>query len=147
MFKMIVCQLCDGKFKNDQGLSVHLARAHDVHGSRGRLSLKTIHRFFPLLKERRWAKAEKFLKRVVKKNEEDEWRKGYAHALSGMIIALRIEHSSPQPYILQLKSYNRRRLQEAKEQFIELSKKPLNIKFDIGYFRAWTDCIHHLLYQ
>lgn len=147
MFKMVVCQLCDGKFKNERGLSIHLARAHGVHGPRGRLSLKTIHRFFPLLKERRWAKAERFLKRVVKKNEEDEWRKGYSHALRGMIIALRVEHSSPQPYILKLKSYNKRRLQEAKKQFIELSKKPLNIKFDIGYFQAWTDCIHHLLHQ
>jgi len=147
VFKVVVCQLCDGKFKNERGLFVHLARTHRVHGPRGRLSSKTIHRFFPLLKERRWAKAERFLKRVVKKSEEDEWRKGYAHALRGMIIALRIEHSSPQPYILQLKSYNRRRLQEAKKQFIELSKKPLNIKFDIGYFQAWTDCIHHLLHQ
>ncbi|MFQ6081493.1 MAG: hypothetical protein ACE5OW_07495 [Candidatus Bathyarchaeia archaeon] len=133
--------------KNERGLSVHLARAHDVHGPRGRLSVKAIQRFFPLLKKRRWAKAEGFLKGVVERDVEDEWRKGYAQALRGMIIALRVDHSPPQPYILQLKSYDRRRLQEAKKEFIKLSKKPLNTRFDEGYFQAWTDYIHHLLHQ
>ena len=59
---MVGCLLCDKDFKTEKGLSVHLARSHDVHGSHGRLSLKTIQEFFPLLEKNRWAKVEKFLK-------------------------------------------------------------------------------------
>lgn len=126
---------------------MHLARTHDVRGPRGRLSLKIIYRFFPLLRKRRWAKAERFLKRDVEKDEEDEWIKGYAHALGGMITALRMDHSPPQPYILKLKSYDRRRLQEAKKQLIRQSKTPPNTEFDQGYFQAWTDYIYYVLHQ
>ena len=144
---MVVCQLCGREFKNERGLSVHLARAHDVRGPRGRLSLKTIHRFFPLLRKRRWAKAERFLKRDVEKNVEDDWREGYAHALRGMITALRMDHSPPQPYILKLKGYDGSQLQEAKKQYIRQYKTPPYTEFDRGYFQAWTDYIHHLLHQ
>ncbi len=147
MFNMVVCQLCDREFRNERGLSVHLARAHDVHGPRGRLSVKTLHRFFPWLKKRRWAKAERFLKRIMKKAVKDEWGKGYIQALKGMMTTLRVVHSPPQPYILKLKSYDRSGLQEAKKEFVKLSKKPLNTEFEDGYFQAWTDYTHHLLHQ
>jgi hypothetical protein len=144
---MVVCQLCSKEFKNERGLIVHLARTHDIRGPRGRLSVKTIYRFFPLLRKRRWAKAERFLKRDVENRMEDEWTKGYAHALKGMITALKMDHSPPQPYILKLKSYDKKQLQEAKEQFGRKIKKPPNTEFDQGYFRAWTDYMHHLLHQ
>ena len=100
---------------------MHLARTHDIHGSRGRLSLKTIQEFFPLLKKRRWAKAEKFLKLTVKKIGEDEWIKGYIHALNGMITALKVTYSPPQPYIVKLEDFGNKKLQEVKDMFNELS--------------------------
>lgn len=141
---MVRCLLCDKKFKTERGLSVHLARTHDIHGPHGRLSLKVIQKFFPLLKKRRWAKAENFLKRTVKKIEEDEWVKGYIHALNGMITALKVTYSPPQPYIVKLEEFDNKKLQEVKDMFTELSNT-LNSKnaFDAAYFQAWEDFTHY----
>jgi hypothetical protein len=144
---MVVCQLCSREFEKERGLIVHLAKTHDVRGHRGRLSVKTIYRFFPILRKRRWVKAWNFLKRDLENHVEDEWRKGYAHALKGMITALKMDHSPPQPYILKLKNYGKNQLQEAKEQFSRQTKNLPNTEFDQGYFQAWKDYLHHLLHQ
>jgi hypothetical protein len=137
---MLRCLLCDKKFKTERGLSVHLARTHDIHGPHGRLSLKTIQKFFPLLKKRQWAKAEKFLDLAVKKIDEDDWVKGYIHALDGMITALRASYSLPQPYIVKLKDFSSKKLQEVKGLFTELSNNLDNKnEFDAAYFQAWED--------
>lgn len=125
---------------------MHLARTHDIHGPHGRLSLKTIQKFFPLLKKRQWAKAEKNLKLTVKKIEEDEWVKGYIHALNGMVAALKVSYSSPQPYIVKLKEYSSKKLQEVKDMFTELSDTLDNKNtFDAAYFQAWEDFTHYVL--
>jgi hypothetical protein len=143
---MVRCLLCDKKFKTERGLSVHLARTHDIHGPHGRLSLKTIQKFFPLLKKRQWAKAEKFLKQTVKKIGEDEWVKGYIHALNGMITALKATYSPPQPYIVKLKEFSSKRLQEVKDVFTELSDTLDNKNtFDAAYFQAWEDFTQYAL--
>jgi hypothetical protein len=144
---MVRCLLCDKKFKTERGLSVHLARAHDIHGSHGRLSLKTFQKFFPLLKKRQWAKAEKFLKLTMKRIEEDEWVKGYIYALNGMITALKVTYSPPQPYIVKLKEFSSKRLQEIKNLFNELSDT-LDDKntFDAAYFKAWEDFTQYTLH-
>jgi hypothetical protein len=109
--------------------------------------LKAIQEFFPLLEKRRWAKAEKFLKLTVKKIGEDEWIKGYIHALSGMITALKGSYSPPQPYIFKLEDFGNKKLQEVKDMFTELSNT-LNGKnaFDAAYFQAWEDFAHYALH-
>ena len=135
------CGLCGRRFKNERGLMVHLARTHDIHGARGRLSIKAVHRFFPLLAERRWTDAQRFLSKV--EGAEDDWIEGYAQALSGMLLALKESQSSPQPHILQVKGYSSQELQKLKEGFAPLSNKPLNAEFDKGYFQAWLDYISH----
>ena len=143
---MFRCLLCDKKFKTERGLSVHLARTHNIRGPHGRLSLKTVQTFFPLLKKRQWAKAEKILELAVKKIEEDEWVKGYIHALNGMIAALKISYSPPQPYIVKLKEFSSKKLQEVKDMFNELSDT-LDDKnaFDAAYFQAWEDFTQYAL--
>jgi len=118
---------------------VHLARTHDIHGSRGRLSIKAVYRFFPLLEERRWSDAQKFLNKV--EGAEDEWIEGYVQALNGMVIALKESHASPQPHILQIKRYSGQELQNLKEGFATLSNKPVNTTFDKGYIQAWLDYV------
>ncbi len=138
---MRTCGLCGRRFKNERGLMVHLARAHDIHGPRGRLSIKAVHKFFPLLVERRWSDAQRFLNKV--EGTEDEWIEGYAQALGGMLLALKEAHLSPQPYILQVKGYSSNKLQNLKEGFATISDKPLNTEFDDGYFQAWLDYISH----
>ncbi|MGD9130438.1 MAG: hypothetical protein PVH73_02555 [Candidatus Bathyarchaeota archaeon] len=108
--------------------------------------MKTIQKFFPLLKKRQWAKAEKNLKLTVKKIEEDEWVKGYIHALNGMVAALKVSYSSPQPYIVKLKEYSSKKLQEVKDMFTELSDTLDNKNtFDAAYFQAWEDFTHYVL--
>jgi len=118
---------------------VHLARTHDIHGARGRLSLKAVYHFFPSLEERRWSYAQKFLNKV--EGAEDEWIEGYVQALNGMLIALKESHSSPEPYILQMKRYSGQKLQNLKEDFATLSNKPVNTTFDKGYIQAWIDYV------
>lgn len=139
MAYMKTCGLCGRKFKNEGGLRVHLARTHDIHGVRGRLSIRTVYRFFPLLEERKWTNAQRFLKKV--EGAEDEWIEGYLQALNGMLLAMKETQSSPQPYILQLEGHGSQELQNLKESFATLSNKPLNTEFDEGYFQAWVDYI------
>jgi len=125
---------------------VHLTRTHDIHGPHGRLSLEAIQKFFPLLKKRRWAKAEKFLKLAVKKIGEDEWVKGYIYALNGMIAALKVTYSPPQPYIVKLNEFSSKKLQEVKDSFTELSYTLDNKnEFDAAYFQAWEDFTQYVL--
>lgn len=143
---MLRCLLCDKKFKTERGLSVHLSRTHDIQGSHGRLSVIAIQEFFPLLKRRRWAKAEKFLEFTVKKLGEDEWITGYLHALHGMIAALKMSNSPPRPYAVKLEDFDNKKLQKVKDMFTELSTT-LDSKneFDAAYFRAWEDFTQYSL--
>ena len=76
---------------------------------------------------------------------EDEWIEGYVHALTGMIEALKTTHSM-QPYIVELKNHDCNQLQITKEEFLS-QLTPLSTEFDQGYFQAWVDYIHYLLYQ
>jgi len=125
---------------------VHLSRTHAVHGTHGRLSLNTVQEFFPLLKRRRWAKAEKFLELTLKKLGDDEWISGYVHALNGMIAALKTSNSTHQPYIIKLEDFGNKKLKEVKEMFSDLSNT-INIKhtFDVAFFRAWEDFAQYSL--
>ena len=138
---MRACGICSRIFKNERGLIVHLARTHDIHGIRGRLSIKAVHEFFPLLEERKWTYAQRFLNKL--EGVEDEWIQGYSHVLEGMLLALKEPHSSLQPHILEAKEYGGQELQGLKEDFVTLSAKPLNTEFDEGYFQAWLDFISH----
>jgi hypothetical protein len=108
--------------------------------------LIAIQEFFPLLKRRRWAKAEKFLELTVKKLDEDEWINGYVHALSGMIAALKMSNSPPQPYVVKLEDFDNKKLHEVKDMFTELSNT-LDSKnaFDAAYFQAWEDFTQYSL--
>ena len=125
---------------------MHLSRTHAVRGSHGRFSLKTVQEFFPLLKRRRWAKAEKFLELTVKNLGVDEWINGYVHALSGMIAALKMPNLPPKPYIVKLEDFSNKKLIHIKDMFTDISNT-MNSKnaFDAGYFRAWKDFTHYAL--
>jgi hypothetical protein len=125
---------------------VHLARTHNVRGSRGRLSIRAIYEFFPLLKKRRWRRAENILRVAVKMNAEEKWMKEYVHALSGIITSLKVPNSQPRPYMIKLKKLDSNRLLEVKKSFKELvSKLKMKSNFDSGYFQAWHDYVYYKL--
>ena len=142
---MVLCQLCGKVFKNKRGLAIHLTRVHNISGPHGRLSLKSVYTFFPLLDKNKWTRAINFLKQAADEYPEDIWIRGYTHALKGMVNAVRYKHSSPQPYIKLLENYNKKQLQGVLEQFIKESEKPIIIEFDFGYIQAWIDHIHYML--
>ena len=143
---MVACLLCKKIFKSQRGLSLHLNRTHNIHGSHGRLSLNTIQKFFPLLTKKRWTKAERKLKNKMENAEDDEWTLGYLHALNGMIIALKSSYSNPEPYIVNLKEFSQKKLLEIKSTFNNLSNTldAQNI-FDSAYFQAWVDFTKYTL--
>ncbi len=83
----------------------------------------------------------------MKKNPEDEWVKGYFHALDGMITALKAPHSSPLPYIIKLKRLDRKKILKARKSFNELVRNlTTKSEFDTGYFQAWNDYLHYKLH-
>ena len=146
VFKMVNCLLCKKKFKTRKGLSLHLTRTHNIHGSHGRLSLNTIQNFFPLLTKKRWTKAERKLKNKMENAEDDEWTLGYLHALNGMIIALKSSYSNPEPYIINIKEFSQKKLLDIKSSFNNLSSTLNNQnKFDSAYFQAWVDFTKYTL--
>jgi hypothetical protein len=144
---MVRCILCGKELKTERGLSVHLARTHDVHGIHGRISLKIVKEFFPLLEKKRWTKAKKLLKHVKQDTDDsDEWISGYIHALTGMIVALKWSTSTPQPFIVGIGDFSDKKLKESKTMFDDLS---VTLKdkdeFDTAYFQAWKDFTQYVL--
>jgi hypothetical protein len=143
---MVRCLLCDKELKTNRGLSVHLSRTHNVHGVHGRLALSVIRKFFPLLQKHRWAKAEQLLTRLKQNAEDDEWIKGYTHALNGMLEGLKTSYSAPQPFILSVKEFSTKKLQEVKDSFRNLSAVLESKKeFDTAYFQAWQDFTNYVI--
>jgi hypothetical protein len=137
---MFECTLCGKKLKTSAGLSIHLARTHNIRGIHGRISLKSNAKFFPLLKKKRWTKAEKLLKKIKQNTDLDDWIKGYLHALNGMIVALKTSHSKPEPYIIRINKLNNKKLQKIKEHFTQFADCLGNKReFDAAYFQAWED--------
>ena len=143
---MVRCILCGKEMETERGLSVHLARTHDVRGPHGRISLKLTEEFFPLLEKKRWTKAKKLLKRIKQNTDEDKWIRGYIHALTGMIAALTGSNSTPQPYIVGIDDFSNKKLKQTKSMFDDLSIKLENKnEFDMAYFQAWKDFTQYLL--
>lgn len=142
---MISCLLCEKKYTTQRGLLSHLTRVHDVRDQKQRFSLYVMGGFFPLIENRSWTKAETLLEQIKKERSNTEWMLGYLLALQGMISALK-EEGSHEPYILQLKEFSYKKLQEIKQNFNDFNKK-LSTKndFDAAYFQAWNDFTYFLM--
>ena len=142
---MISCLLCEKKFETQKGLSAHLARVHDVRDQKQKFSLYIIAYFFPLIEKRSWTKTETLLQQIKQEKNNNDWMKGYIHALEGMISALK-EEGAQKPYIYNLTDSSYAKLQEEKRKFSEFNKimAPKN-DFDAAYFQAWTDFTYYLM--
>jgi len=101
--------------------------------------------FFPLIENRSWTKAETLLEQIKEERSNTEWMLGYLLALQGMISALK-EEGSHEPYILQLKEFSYKKLQEIKQNFNDFNKKlATKNDFDAAYFQAWNDFTYFLM--
>lgn len=142
---MISCLLCEKKYATQRGLLSHLTRVHDVRDQKQRFSLYVMGGFFPLIENRSWTKAETLLEQIRKERSNTEWMLGYLLALQGMISALK-EDGSHEPYILQLKEFSYKKLQEIKQNFNAFNKKlATKNDFDAAYFQAWNDFTYFLM--
>lgn len=142
---MEVCEVCGRKFKSGRGLKYHIARAHKTPKALRSLYTKTASEFYPLLEERKWLDAERFLREVKREGIEEEWMRGYIQALEGMLLALRMGPSSPPPHVLEVIGYDKSQLTDAKKGFNRLLRMPMKTEYDAGYFQAWFNYIDHLL--
>lgn len=125
-----------------------MARNHNVRDSHGRFSVKMASEFFPLLQKKRWSKAERLLETETKKTDQDEWIKGYSHALMGMIVALNGSYSTPKPYVFSLKEFSEKKLKEIKKSFGDFSNMlTTKNEFDAAYFQAWEDFTQYVIHS
>ncbi len=94
-------------------------------------------RFFQLLKERRFAEAERVLERIRQKTNKTEWNSGYIHALDGIIVATKSNDSYA--FIKNLNFEDEKELKKNRKEFLKEYKNKIHSDSDRGFFAAWAD--------
>lgn len=100
-------------------------------------------RFFQLLAKRKFASAERMLKRVVEKAHSTERDRGYLQALSGMLRSQRSGEQSA--FISNLKDKDEKWLQKYRREFLSDARNKLFADYDRGFFSAWADYMRILI--
>lgn len=93
--------------------------------------------FFKLLRQRNLTQAERTLEEVSQEVKNTEWRRGYFHALRGMLIASK-SGDDKRAFINRMKD---RDLSKIRRDFAKKSRDPLQTSFDRGFFAAWADYV------
>ncbi|UCC33536.1 MAG: hypothetical protein JSW53_00580 [Candidatus Bathyarchaeota archaeon] len=103
-----------------------------------------ITRFFQLVKERRFAEAERMLERSRKRARKNEWNRGYFEALLGILLA---QKSSVDRYLFlpQVDPSDEQELKNYRRDFQEHTRNAIHADYDRGFFSAWTDYMGVLL--
>ena len=142
---MITCELCGRKIRSKRGLKIHMTKLHMEHNKPSLPYEKDTLRFFTLLEERKWSATKISLEKIEEMELDDEWLNGYTNALEGMMVSLRSKTSSVQPYISEVRKYDRGKLQDAKKFFEKASHRKISTRFDRGFFQAWHKYISYLI--
>ncbi len=100
-------------------------------------------RFFQLLSERRFSEAEREFKQLRNMMRKNDWSKGYAYALNGMLLAKK--SSDGNLFLSNVNSKDKNDLNEHHQEFSRLAKDGLNADYDRGFFTAWTEYLLFLL--
>jgi len=93
--------------------------------------------FFQLLKQRNLTQAERTLEKMSQEAKNTKWRRGYIHALRGMLIASK-SGDDKRAFINRMKDRN---LLKIRRDFAKKSRDPLQTRFDRGFFAAWADYV------
>jgi len=93
--------------------------------------------FFQLLRQRNLTQAERTLEEVSREGKNTEWRRGYVHALSGMLIASK-SGDDKQVFINRMTDRDVDVL-KIRRDLAKKSRDPLQTSFDKGFFAAWAD--------
>ena len=101
------------------------------------VSSALVTRFFQLLVNRRFAEAERELKRIKQKMHKTEWNRGYFRALYGMLIA-RKSNNDNYAFLSKLDLNDKNVLRNYRKEFRGHVKSKLHGDFDRGFFSAWA---------
>ena len=94
-------------------------------------------RFFQLVKNRRFAEAERVLERIRLKTNETEWNSGYLHALDGILLAQKSTDSYA--FIKNMNFNDEKELKKFRKEFLKEYKNKIHADYDRGFFAAWAD--------
>jgi hypothetical protein len=94
-------------------------------------------RFFQLVKNRRFAEAERVLERIRQKTNETEWNSGYLHALDGIVLAQKSNDSYS--FIKNVDFEDEKELKKFRKDFLAEYKNKIHTDYDRGFFAAWAD--------
>ena len=94
-------------------------------------------RFFQLVKNRRFAEADRVLERIRKKTKETEWNSGYLHALDGIVLAQKSNDSYS--FIKNVNFEDKNELKKFRKDFLREYKNKIHADYDRGFFAAWAD--------
>jgi hypothetical protein len=94
-------------------------------------------RFFQLVKNRRFAEAERVLERIRLKTNETEWNSGYMHALDGILLAQKSGDSYA--FIKNVNFDEEIELKKFRKEFLKEYKNKIHADYDRGFFAAWAD--------
>ena len=94
-------------------------------------------RFFQLVKNRRFAEAERVLERIRQKTNETEWNSGYIHALDGILLAQKSGDSYS--FIKNVNFDDEKELKKFRKEFLKEYKNKIHADYDRGFFAAWAD--------
>ena len=94
-------------------------------------------RFFQLVKNRRFAEAERVLERIRLKTNETEWNSGYLHALDGILLAQKSGDSYS--FIKNVNFEDENALKKFRKEFLREYKNKIHADYDRGFFAAWAD--------
>lgn len=97
-----------------------------------------IARFFQLIENRQFAEAERELERIRQKMENNEWNKGYLHALNGILLSTKM-NDDQYSFLSKINSKDGKTLKEYRREFLKQVNNRLREDYDRGFFSAWAD--------
>jgi len=104
-------------------------------------------RFFQLVRERKFAEAERVLERIrvrMKNSGKEEFNKGYLDALNGIILSFRSSSGSYE-FFSNLDLTDVQSLKKHYKDFRRNAGSRFQADYDIGYFSALTDFLRVIL--
>jgi hypothetical protein len=100
-------------------------------------------RFFQFVVNRRFAEAERELKRIKQKMHKTDWNRGYFRALYGMFLS-RKANGDTYAFFSKLDLSDKPALHRSRQEFLEHVRNSLHGDFDRGFFSAWAELMHFL---
>lgn len=108
-----------------------------------RKSRKDINAFFNSVLERRFSDAERAIKSIRERQfVNSEFKDGYLNALEGILLSVR---SGDERDFINKAPFDAESMERYGSGFRAFVREGAHAPFDVGYFSAWSDFMHHRL--